>query len=394
MFAKHKLLGSLIPAAAVLVALGVTGCGSDSAGPGPTPTPTPGEYHTIETLAGSGYNALSPDGLDPLSTDFSLPLDITVGPDNNLYLVDYNNHRIRVIRNGVVETIIGTGELGDALDGLASETKLNHPTHVSFDPQGRLIMSAWHNSKIMRYDFNTGMIETICGNGNRTYSGDGGLAVDAEVDLPSCTAFGPDGQMYFTDQASVRVRKIDLQGIVTTFAGTGRPGGYSGDGGPADQAEIQLPWGQQAPPVGHCVIHDGALYLADFLNSCIRKIDLSTQIITTVAGVGGSTGFSGDGGPATAALLNYPNDIDFDSHGNMFICDTYNLRIRKVDTSGIITTVVGDGLPPADPTKIPQEVRNGDPLTAFLDRPFGIAVGPDDKLYIADTYNGRFRVVY
>lgn len=401
MSTQHPGINALIPAYVAAAALALSGCGGGdtSTGPGPDPgrpDPDPVEltYTHIETFAGTGVNGPSEDGKAPLDTEFSFPQDLSFAPDGTPYLVDWNNHRIRIIENGVIRTVIGTGQLGDAPEGPATQAGLNHPTHISFDPQGRVIMSAWHNSKIMRYDPATGYLERICGDGNRNYAGDGGPAIDAEVDLPACTAFGPGGDMYLVDQASVRIRKIDVNGIISTVVGVGRPGGFGGDGGPADQAEINLPWGQAAPPCGHMCIVNGIMYFADTMNSCVRTIDLSTGIIETFAGIGGQDGFSGDGGPATAALLAFPTDVDVDAKGNVYICDWVNSRIRRVDTSGIITTLVGNGVPPDDPSAIPADVRDGSAKDAWLDRPFGVAIGPDQKLYIADSYNHRFRVVY
>jgi hypothetical protein len=391
----------ILPATAA-VALSLSGCGggeSSPTGPGPDPDPDPEPeiptYETIATYAGTGINGPSTDGNDPLATEFSFPQDIEFGPDGTPYLMDWNNHRIRTVENGVIRTLIGTGQLGDAPEGMADQVGLNHPTHVSFDLDGRVILSAWHNSKIMRYDPMTGMLTRICGNGNRTFSGDGGPAIDAELDLPICTAVDTNGDIYLTDQASVRIRRIDTAGIITTVAGIGRPGGFGGDGGPATDAQINLPWGQSAPPVGRICCAGGILYFADTMNSCIRRIDLSTGIITTIAGAGGQSGFAGDGGPAEAALLAFPTDVAVDPDGNLFIADWFNGRIRRIDgASGTITTVAGNGEPPVLPGQIPAEVRDGSATKAWLDRPFGIGIGPDRKLYIADTYNHRFRVVY
>jgi hypothetical protein len=389
----------LIPAFAAVAAFALAGCGDDASmdpGPDPDPDPDPGgppTYEAIATFAGTGMNGLTPDGIDPLQTEFSLPQDLAWGPDGKVYLLDWNNHRVRTITGGVIQTVVGTGELGDAPDGVANQIRLNHPTHVSFDPLGRMIVSAWHNSKIMRMDPATGMIQTFCGNGNRTYSGDGGPAVDAEVDLPVATAWATNGDMYFTDEASVRIRKIDANGIVTTFAGKGRPGGFSGDGGLAAQADINLQWGQSAPPMGRLVISGDDLYFADTMNSVVRRINLSTTIIETIAGTPGVYGFAGDGGPATAAQLFFPCDVDVDNLGNVYIADTFNNRIRRVTTDGNIETLVGNGVAPTAPG-LPADVRDGVAKEAWLDRPYGIALDANQKLYVADTHNHRIRVVY
>ncbi|HMB69394.1 MAG TPA: hypothetical protein VKU85_08775 [bacterium] len=396
--AKKLFLRGLAPAFAATAAFALAGCGDDSSmGPDPDPDPDPGgppTYETIATFMGTGFNGLTPDGIDPLQSELSLPQDLTWGPDGKVYIMDWNNHRVRTITNGVVETVIGTGELGDAPEGPATQTRLNHPTHVSFDPQGNLILSAWHNSKVMRMDRTTRMLTTICGNGNRTFSGDGGPAVDAEVDLPLCTAWDSQGNMYLTDEASVRIRRVDTGGVISTVAGIGRPGGYSGDGGPADQAELSLPWGQSALPVGRICVHGGTLYIADTGNHIVRAVDLSTGIITTVAGTPGAFGYSGDGGLATAANLSGPADVDVDKDGNLFIADTYNHVIRKVDTSGVITTFAGTYTTANGTAVGGYGGDGGSPTEAQLNRPFGIAFDANQRLYIADTHNYRIRVVY
>jgi sugar lactone lactonase YvrE len=201
--------------------------------------------------------------------------------------------------------------------------------------------------------------------------------------------------MFLTDEASVRIRMVDTNGIISTLAGTGRPGGYSGDGGPADQAEISLPWGQSALPVGRICVFGNTLYLADTYNHIVRAVDLSTTIITTVAGTPGVFGHDGDGGPATAAKLSGPADVDVDKDGNLFIADTYNHVIRKVDTGGVITTFAGKYQESSTGTAFGGYGGDGgSPTEAVLNQPYGIAFDADQRLYIADTHNNRIRIVY
>lgn len=376
--------------AATFVFLLAIGCGDDkSTSPEPDPDPDPVErYEVIDTWMGTGINGLGIDG--PIRTvDLSIPQDVTFGPDGRAYVVDWNNHRIRVVEDGVSETLIGTGEIGDALDGPALSTKLNHPTHVSFDPDGNLILSAWHNSKVMKMDLATGMIVRIAGDGRRSFGGDGGPALAAILDLPSCSVFDPDGNLWITDLANQCVRMIDRNGIITTIVGNHEPG-FSGDGGPALNAQIFMPVGQSAPPVGRaCFDPAGNYYLADTYNNVIRMVDRS-GIIRTVAGTPGSRGFGGDGGPATQALLARPSDVAIGPDGNLYIADTLNSAIRKVDlATGIITTFVGR------PNEAPGFGGDGGhPLEAKLDRPFGIEFDAVGNLYIVDTYNHRIRVVW
>ena len=146
-------------------------------------------YTLMVTLVGNGEPGRNTFGIDPLETRLYQPQDVTVGPDGRVYILDWNNHRVLVLDNHRVAPFIGSGELGPAHSGRGLDIALDHPTHISFDPQGRLILSAWHNSKIMRYDFGTGLIETIAGTGERGYAGDGGPATEAVLNLPVATAF-------------------------------------------------------------------------------------------------------------------------------------------------------------------------------------------------------------
>jgi hypothetical protein len=234
-------------------------------------------------------------------------------------------------------------------------------------------------------DLATGLIAPIVGDGTRSFGGDGGPAIDALVDLPTATAFDAAGRMYISDQENQRIRMVDTNGIISTVVGTGVPG-FSGDGGPAVAAQIFAPVGQAAAPTSHIEIDsEGNLYLADTSNNRIRKID-TDGIINTVAG-NGVAAFSGDGGLATEASLNFPIDIAIDAEGNLFIADHSNSCIRKVDTSGNITTFAGQCGNPG------YEGDGGDPTGAKLDRPYGIAFDSEGNFYIADTHNHRIRVI-
>jgi streptogramin lyase len=376
-----------------VAAFAMSGCGDDAStiGPPPDDNPDPGD---ITTFAGTGIPGLGPDGMDPVLTAFYTPVDLTFGPDDLPYIIDFNNHRVRTIRNGVVQTVIGTGEIGDAPEGTATQVRLNHPTNIVFDSQGRLILAAWHNSKIMRLDFSTGYLSRYAGDGSRSFAGDGGPAITCKLDLPVGLAIDfASGDVYISDEANVRIRKIDSTGTINTICGNGTRS-YTGDGGPASAATLNMPAGQSAPPVGRLAFSNGALYIADVLNHCIRRINLGTGIIETIAGTG-VAGYSGDGGPANAAQINSPSDVDVDSSGNVYIADTYNSVIRKVDTAGTITTVAGVAHTFVEGDGSIYFGGDGGPATAAtLDRPHGIAFGPDGDLYIADSYNNRVRKVW
>jgi sugar lactone lactonase YvrE len=369
---KHLLVASL--AGAVSLCLGCD----------PRCEEEPGR---VCNLVGTGIAGLGDNGLKPGDTDIYLPMDVQFGPDGRTYFTDWNNHRIRYISgDGLVQTLVGTGYLGDAPDGAAQDTSLNHPVHMSFAPNGDMIISAWHNSKVLRYSFGGDTVETICGTGERSFGGDGGPAIDALLDLPVATAFAPDGSMYIADQANQRIRLVALDGIIDTVVGTGEPG-FAGDEGAALAAQINLPTGQSAPPSGRIVTDDeGNLFLADTGNHRVRKV-APDGTITTVAG-NGERGFAGDGGEATLASLSRPNDVAVDAQGNLFIADTDNHCIRQVSPDGVMSTLAG---------QCGERGNEGDgelALEAFFNRPYGLEVSPAGHVYVADTHNQRIRVVY
>lgn len=391
----------------------------------------------ICTVMGNGERGLGQDGLPPSRVMLYLPQDMTEGPDGRLYVLDWNNHRVRTVVDGKTVTVVGTGQLGDAPDGQAAYSSLNHPTHIVFSPTGKMIISAWHNSKLLEVDTATWSLRRICGTGARAYGGDGGQALDAILDLPVAAAYDSRGQVYIMDQANQRVRRIDGNGVIDTVAGPPRdyvhvpagfqkvcadsptggqtckvcraeqasdpacepfsfkPQGFSGDGGPATAAFLYLPFSQSAPPAGRIEMGPGdRLFIADTGNQRIRVLE-PDGTIRTVAGSGPATydpafvgGYAGDGGPATAALLQRPNDVAVAQDGTFYIADTDNHCVRRVDTAGTITTFAGT-------CGVRGFAGDGGPArTARLDRPYGVALGSRGELYIADTHNHRVRVVY
>ncbi len=345
----------------------------------------------ITTIAGSGVAGFNGETNPPLEMALYLPMDISFGPDGTLYIVDWNNHRIRRMEGDNLVTILGTGQIGDAPDGDPLSTALNHPTNVTFDENGDMVVAAWHNSKVKRLEFATGEFVNVAGTGARSFGGDGGPANDALLDLPSGVVVDSigaysRGAIIFSDQANQRIRIVDTNGMIQTLCGTGMAG-YAGDGGRAEEALINAPVGQAAPPASRIDMDMlGNIYLADTGNHVIRVID-NAGIITTIAGTPRQAGYGGDGGPATAALLNTPSDVEVTPDGVIYIADTFNHVIRRITPDGIITTIAGA-----------PEMRGfaGDGEAAEdarLDRPYGIAVSPDGELYVADTHNHRIRRV-
>jgi DNA-binding beta-propeller fold protein YncE len=353
-------------------------------------------------VIGNGEAGVGENGVPGTESRAFLPLDVAVGPDNRkVYYLDWNNHTIREL--GVderVRTVAGTGELQDGEDPPippgtprmaqpALRHRLNHPTHMIFDTQGRMLIAAWHNSMIKRLDdvgTSRAMIHDVCGTGGRNFRGDNGPALDAVLDLPVSVAISPAGEVYIADQANQRIRKVDGRGVITTIAGNGMRG-YGGDGGPALMASFNAPVGQAAPPAQRIEFDTrGNLYIADTGNNVIRRID-TAGIITTVVG-NGTAGAGGDGGPARMAQLNGPTDIDIAPDGTLYIADTQNSCVRAVGTDGVIRTVAG---------RCGQRgfAGDGQPVAmSQLDRPYGIDADTMGRLWIADTHNHRIRVVH
>ncbi len=416
-----------------LIAL-AAGCGgSDSSAPACDPEIV-GE---ICTIAGSGNSGYAGDDGPAVEARLSLPQD-TLAIGDALYILDWNNHRVRRLdADGIIRHVAGRGELGGTLDDPAN-SDLNHPTGMVFDaPNNRLVVAAWHNSMLRAIDLATGEITDQGGDGRRAYFGDGTAALTASLDLPASLAYAPSGDLIIMDQANQVMRKIDAAGTITRFAGqcvvdaepplgggkcaTGvaptacpSPSGkftcgalatcsapctpsYSAGSSLMDFRMAQ-PFGQSADPAGRIAFDTaGNLYFADTTNALIRKIDLDaaagvpSNAISIVAGtepVGGmpQNGFSGDGGPATAATLFNPVDLAFDDDGTLYFSDVYNHCIRAISPSGTISTAVGT---------CGEAGYTGDgtlATTATLKRPYGIELA-NGVLYIADTGNNVIRSV-
>jgi sugar lactone lactonase YvrE len=376
---------------ALLAAGAVLGCGGSTQQGGLASCAA--ESGNICTVAGTGTAGDGADRQAALKTNLYLPQDVTVAPDGRVYIVDWNNHRIRRIEtDGTMTIVAGIGELGLSADD-PSTGRLNHPTNVTFDALGNLVIAAWHNSRIKTVDLATLDITDMCGNGMRAFSGDGGPATAAALNLPVAVVYDAQWNLIIADQANDRLRKVDaVTGVITTIAGKDPcVGGLDvcplGDGGQATDANFSFPAGQAAQPGGRIDIDPaGNIYVADTTHGLVRKIDTS-GVVTTIAG-NNTPGYSGDGGPATAASLSTPNDVAVAADGTVYIADTANDCIRAVSPAGIISAAVG---------VCGQSGFGGDggPATsALLDRPTGVALDAAGNLYVADTHNQRVRIVY
>ena len=269
--------------------------------------------------------------------------------------------------------------------GPANEARLAGPGGLFLDEKGVLYIADTGNNRIRRVGLD-GIIETIAGNGDAGFSGDEGLATEASFNIPTDVAVDSKGNIYIADAGNARIRVVDLDGIITTFAGSGtnqrRDGGFesrfSGDGGPATEAEL-------GRPQGVAVDRSGNVYIGDTGNHRVRKVNAFSEVITTIAG-SGLVGSQEDGGPATEARLLFLTGISING-SDIYIADFGHDRIRLVDVTGIITTFAGGRGDRA-------QLRTGVPATdAALWRPNGVAADSRGNVYIADTDNHRIRVV-
>ncbi len=422
------------PAALIVLPLLAGGC------PQEPESCDPDAPNTICTIVGNGENGYDRDAdtraIPVLEAKLSLPQDTLTAPDGELYLLDWNNHRLRVAtEDGMLEWVAGRGELGGSLDD-PGNGDFNHPTNIIFDANGDILMAAWHNSKIRTVDRTTGEVFDTCGDGKRAYFGDDGPAVTASLDLPASLAFDPQGNLVVMDQANQVLRHIDPEGNIHLRAGhcvvdaappngpgacapgvepvacpdgdngpsgkltCGDPAetcsrpctpGYSGDEIPATELRMSQPFGQSASPAGRIVFDpEGNLYFADTGNHLIRMID-TAGIVHRVAGTAPidglpQSGYEGDGGPATSAKLDFPVDLALGDDGTLYFTDVRNHCVRAIAPDGIISTAVGtcgdhgfagDGGPPEE---------------ALLNLAFGIEWA-NGRLLVSDTGNNVIRAV-
>jgi sugar lactone lactonase YvrE len=369
------------------------------------------------------------------------------GPDgmwmigNDLYIADSNNNRIRRIRNGVVSTVAGTGEGGFAGDGgLATQARLRDPKGVGADQRGNLLINDVGNGRIRKLDLTTGIVTTIAGAGSSVPNGDGGPALGSFILSASGVWMENNGTLLVADAGRNRIRAIDRNGLVSTWAGSGEEGTLAGDLGPLSGARFWAPVrivsdrrgtyyivdrdnnrirrvnpqgivstfagstrgnsGDDGPATSaqfnrmrSAAVHplSNELYIADSENHCIRRVDLS-GIVRRVAGTCGTSGFSGDGGDARSARMNLPSDLVFDSKGVLYVADSDNNRVRKIDNNGIITNYAGDGR--VVWIEVMGENRNnprlgygGPALNAAVGSPQAVTVDKNDHLYIVATHN-------
>ncbi len=337
----------------------------------------------ISTFAGTpGTPGFYGDGGPAIFAELNHPIGIATDTFGNLYIADAYNQRIRKVdTSGIITTIAGKGTVGYSGDGGAAlNAQLSNPYSIAIDNVGNIYFADNGNNRIRKIRKSDSTISSVAGNGVMGFNGDNIAATAAAIAYPTSICIDNSGNLYIADNNNNRVRKINNSGIITSFAGYGLIG-YTGDGGPASVAKFNLVTGLASD-------NSGNIYIADNNNNEIRKVDMSGTI-TTIAGSYLQAGFSGDMGPATAALLNGPTSITFDKNGNYYIADLVNNRIRKVNTSGIISTIAGNGQNASQGLYGDE----GPAISALLHGPLGLAYDTSGNLYIADAGNHCIRKV-
>lgn len=367
----------------------------------------PPDAGAVCVVAGTGEAGFSGEGEDARLGMLYRPMDVSPRPGTtDFVVVDWNNHRLRLV-NG--ETMISNTILGNEIPGdgdpdntdreppgaEGTTVRLNHPVQVEWAPDGMLYLPAWHNHKVRTWDPATRMVVVIAGNttwddgngANAGYGGDGGPAEDALLWFPNSMVFDGEGGYIFVDQRNLRLRHVDASGIINTIAGDGNWGfadPTDNDLLTAQFAFVDTTSNPQPEPAGAIARDDatGILYVADTWNHVLRKIDLAAGTVTTIAGTG-TSGYSGDGGPATSATMTNPNDLELGPDGRLYFADTYNHVVRAVDLStGIIETVLGTGQAGMG--------ESGAAVEGFaLNTPWGLAFDDAGALMVADTFNNR-----
>ena len=336
----------------------------------------------IVTVAGTGKEGYTGDGGLATKATISLVTGVAVDSSGNLYFADSANKRIRKVNAaGIISTFVGDGLFryqGDG--GTAASAAVSFPDGAAVDASGNLFFADSFNHRIRKVT-PAGIISTVAGNGTGGFSGDGGLATEASLLFPFGVAVDASGDLFIADSDNSRVRKVTPDGIINTVAGI-NAFGYSGDGGPATSAALNL-------PIGLAVDAGGNLFIADNKNNRIRKVS-PDGFITTEAG-GPKFGNTGDGGPAIDATLNLPTGVAVDAAGNLYIADSGNSRVRKVTPSGIISGVAGNGT-------FGYSGDGGPAIDATLDLNWAaaydsIAVDAAGNLFIADYFNNLVRKV-
>jgi len=330
----------------------------------------------ISSIAGTGTAGFSGDGGPATSARLNYPSGILVNSQNQIFIADSFNSRVRRVGGGGnITTFCGNGSLGDG--GPATSAILSTMNGVTRDSQGNLYIGDSFANLLRKVD-TAGKISTIAGIPFLSApGGDGGQASQATLGFPSGLVFDSHGNLFIADPSNSEVREISTEGTISTYAGNAANPGNGGDGGPAAQAQLNGPYGLGLDASDN-------LYIADGNNSNVRRVDAVTHVITTVAG-NGTFGYSGDGGPATAAMLGFPSNVKVDSQGNLFVADFSIGVVRRVDhATGIITTFAGNG-------SFPLSGDGGPATAAGIGNVWGLAFDGAGNLFLTDDFNQAIR---
>ena len=377
---------------------------------------------TLTQVAGTaGSGAYTGDGELAIDTALSAPVAVALDPSGDLYIAEARRVRCVTAATGIIATVAGNGIFGYGGDGgPALMAALNGPTGIVLN-NGVLYIADRNNQRVRQVSA-AGNISTVAGAGLPSYSGDGLPAISAGLNAPTGLAVDPAGNLHIADTYNDRVRRVEPSGTIITFAGTGTDSGYGGEGDPATLVPLDAPQGVAADTAGDVYVADtnhdrvlqvdtagnvhtvagtgspgalygptglaldsaGNLYIADTQNH--RIVMRTAASVTSVIAGTGTGGFSGDGGPATAAQLSYPSAVAVDSSGNLYIADTGNNRVRMVTTDGNIQTIAGTG-------DASYNGDNGSAVSIAIYSPSGLAVDSQGNVWVADTGNNRVRLL-
>ena len=341
---------------------------------------SPAQTPTIITCAGTGVDGNTGNGSLATAAKLSAPVCVTTDAAGNLYIADADANVVRKVNSaGIITTIAGNDTAGYSGDSsLAIHAMLSAPLGIAIDKAGNLYIADNSNNVIRKVDA-AGVITTVAGTGVAGYGGDNGPATAAQLHGPNGLATDTSGNLYIADRQNYIIRKIDNAGIITTIAGTQGVWGYTGNGGLATSAKIGDVFGIKTD-------HSGNLFIAEsYTQHIIRKIN-AAGVITLVAG-DDSSSYSGDGMPAINTYISGPADIAVDDSGNIYFSEENDNVIRKINTTGILSTAAGN-------YTTGYGGDNGDPTMAKLNQPAGIAIDNAGNLYIADQGNHRVRKIY
>ncbi len=336
---------------------------------------------TIDTILGNGSEGWSGDGGPALEAACQAPYACEFDPQGNMFVCMGRHHRIRRMdaRTGVITLVGGTGEAGYAGDGgPALDATINQPYGLAVDVNGDIYFAQRFDPAVRKIDGGSGIISTVAGTGDFGYSGDGGPGNEAMLREPNDLYLDGRGGLLIADIQDQRIRRVDLRtGVISTFAGTGEKS-RAGDGKLATEASLM-------GPRAVCMDSLGNTYICEREGNGVRKIS-TDGTLTTIAGAGSVFGYTGDGGPALVATWGSPKAMRCDRNDNIIVVDTENCAVRRIDAeTSVVTTIVGG--------HAGGEGDGGPAVEAGLARPHGCGIGIDGDLYVADTHNHRVRVV-